>query len=143
MKDFSTPRTYILSAHRANHTPSENNAKHCELCAELALEGIPFRIAQGSFNGVFERSVIVLGVEHAQAVEILARSFNQESYLVVAEHDRHAYIVDTQSGYHTHVGKLENVGGEEDGEPEGDFTYVDGFYFTTDGSAGPDLPEGF
>lgn len=138
MRDFSTPRTYILSAYQGL-SEAHDLGHHCDLVADLSLEGIPFRECIGSFEGAREESVIIVGAEHEDIVQSLAESFNQKSYLVVTEHDRTAYLVDTVTGYHKHVGPFRAVGDEA---PPGDWTELDGVYFTTRSTVGVDLPRG-
>jgi hypothetical protein len=142
MRDFNTPRTYILSAQRYNLGPRENRARHCELACDLALEGIVFKEVRGCFEGVEEDAFVIVGSHAEPAVRLLARHWAQQSYVAVAEHDRIAYEVDVETGYHTHLGKLENIGPVK--PASGAWTCVDGDYFTTNGARkGLDLPEGF
>ena len=139
MKDFTTPRTFILSAYKGRDASKDLHA-HYELSCDLALEGIPFREARGCYKGQEEQCFVVIGAENQRAVELFARAYDQETYLVIAENDRTAYLVDTQSGYHKHLGKFQSVGAER---PEADaWTLVDDNYFTTDGRPGVDLPGG-
>jgi hypothetical protein len=82
----------------------------------------------------------VVGAENERFVQALAQSYCQESYLVIAEHDRIAYVVDVVTGHHHHLGKFRAVGSEE---PACDaWTLLDGVYFVTDGRPGVDLPGG-
>jgi hypothetical protein len=140
MRDFQTPRTFILSAYRATADETVNRRAHCDLAADLALDGVPFREAQGYFEGNTEECFVVTGGYAERVVRLLARHFKQDSFLVIAEHDRTAYLVDTDTGYHTHLGKLVNVGGDKPDAVA--WTCVDGDYFTTDGRPGADLPGG-
>ena len=140
MRDFSTPRVYIFSAHKASQGSIANHFDHCDLSCDLALAGFPFRECEGSYKGVREKSYIVTGAAAGPTVHGLARLHKQESYLVVTEHDRTAYLVDPASGYHTHLGRFVAYG---DTEPECDaWTLCDGVYFVVTPTAGPDLPEG-
>lgn len=140
MRDTSTPRVYIISAHVKNPTGQSNHSRHCDLAADLALAGVHFTEVSGSFDGVPEAGYLVVGAEHGPTIATLAQHFGQECYLVVAEHDRTAYFVDTETGVHHHAGRWRHAGGEK---PDGDFTELDGEFFTIDSSRrGPDLPEG-
>ena len=140
MRDFSTPRTFILSAYQGG-SAAHDRAYHCELVADLALEGVPFRECEGSFDGDYEQGCIVTGANNQDTVQALAESYNQKCYLVIAEHDRIAYSVDTVTGLHTHLGKFTNVGTDQPLDAAG-WTYVDGQYFVAEPRPGVDLPEG-
>jgi len=143
MRDFSTPRTFILSAYLGKDA-TKDRAQHCELACDLALEGIPFRECEGSYKQQYEQAFIVVGVENQRAVRELARHYGQETYLCIAENDRTAYLVDCSTNYHTHLGKFHAVGEDEPDAGEGlGWTLLDGVFFTTDGAPGVDLPEGF
>ena len=133
------PRAFVLSAYREGLTASANHQRHCDLCADLALEGLPFREVDGRFKGVSEDGCLVVG--HVEGtVRALAHHFEQASYLAVSEWDRGAYLVNVQTGYFSSLGKLRNVGIVK---PAGDYTAIDGWYYQTDGVTGPDLPGGF
>jgi hypothetical protein len=139
MRDFSTPRTFILSAYQGIN-PADDFRAHADLSFDLAYAGIPFRECEGSYKGAREQSFVVVGVENQFAVETLARKYEQVSFLLIAENDRLAYDVSTETGYHEHLGKF-TVAGDE--EPACDaWTLVDGVYFTCDGRPGTDLPGG-
>jgi len=140
MRDFSTPRTYIVSAYQGK-SAAHDRAAHCELSCDLALEGVPFRACEGNYKGQYEQAFIVVGAEHGAIVRALAQSYNQETYLVIAEHDRTAYLVDTVTGCHKHLGPFRAVGCDQ---PETDaWTLLDGTFFTTSNTEGVDLPRGF
>ena len=140
MQDFSTPRTFILSAYRGT-SAAHDRAAHAELVADLALDGAPFRECEGSFNGNYEQGCIVTGASNQDTVQSLAESYNQECYLVIAEHDRIAYEVNTVTGFHKHLGKFVNVGTDEPLDAAG-WTYCDGQYFVAEPRVGVDLPGG-
>lgn len=140
MRDFSTPRTFILSAFKDDNTPEQNHAAHCDLASDLALDGAPHRACEGCYQGTLELGFIVTGAGNQSLVADLAREYGQETYLVIAEHDRIAYLVDTETGFHKHLGKFVSVG---DVPPDAaSWTHTDGLYFTTDDRTGVDLPEG-
>lgn len=140
MRDFSTPRTYILSAYRGKHA-AQDRRDHAELSCDLALHGVPFRECEGTFDGKFEQSFVVVGAANERVVKALAIDYGQKCYLVIAEHDRQAYFVDPRSGYHAHAGRFVSVGEQK---PSGDYTLVDGNYFEiVPSSKGSDLPGGF
>lgn len=129
MRDFSKPRVYVFSAHLTTNTHSENRQAHCDLSYDLALAGVPFQECKGSYKGVKEDAYIVTGVSNEHTVKVLSTLYGQETYLVVTEHDRDAFVVSCETGYHTHVGKLVHVG---DQEPANDsWTHVGGEYYTT------------
>jgi len=130
MRDFSNPRVFIITAHNRNATKQANEAANANLACDLALEGFPFQECLGYFDGQCEAGFIVKGSNAQDAVERLALAYAQDSILLVAEHDRAAYIVDTDTGHHKHIGKLVCVGDQipEDAEA---WTLVDGLYFTT------------
>jgi hypothetical protein len=140
MKDFSRPRTFILSAYKGVDADTDAR-QHSELACDLALDGIPFAECTGTFNGFLEAGFIIVGAESQNYVAQLATEYGQETYLVIAEHDRTAYLVDTTTGYHTHLGRFISLG---DTPPiAGDWTLVNDTYYTTDDRPGVDLPEGF
>lgn len=130
MRDFSNPRVFIFSAHRANATKQANDAATAELACDLALEGFPFTECLGYFEGNTEQCFLVKGSDAQETVERLALAYEQDSVLLVAEHDRAAYLVDTDTGFHRHIGTLVCVGDQlpEDAKA---WTRVDGLYFTT------------
>lgn len=139
MRDFKTPRTFILSAYRGENAHRDRNA-NCALSFDLAYAGVPFRACTGSYKGKEEESFVVVGACHQHTVSTLARSYLQESWLTIAENDRTAYLVDTDTFYHTHLGRFTPVGTTK---PETDaWTLCDGVYYICDGSPGVDLPEG-
>lgn len=139
MKDFSQPRTFIFSAFQGNNQV-EDERNHNELAADLALEGVRFSECTGSYQGTEERGFIVTGAGNQDVVQALCESFNQVSYLVIAENDRTAYDVVVSTGYHTHLGRFHAVGEDK---PDADgWTLFDGVYFTTDNVPGVDLPRG-
>jgi hypothetical protein len=110
--------------------------------ADLSLTDHPWVIGEGSYKGEKEEVFIVTGFLAGPTVRALSRLYKQESYLVIAEHDRETYIVDCETGYHKHIGKLVHVG---DCEPANDsWTLCGGEYYTSN-NIGPftDLPEGF
>lgn len=129
MRDFSNPRVFIISAHKRNATKQANDAANAELACDLALEGFPYEACLGYYEGQCERAFIVKGGNAQEAVERLALAYGQDSILLVAEHDRAAYIVDTDTGYHKHIGKLVCVG-DQIPENADAWTLVDGLYFT-------------
>ena len=109
---------------------------------DLALSDHPWTIGEGSYKGEREECFIVTGIRAGKTVRALARLYKQESYLVIAEHTRDTYVVDCETGYHKHLGKLVHVGSSE---PASDsWTLCGGEYYTTN-NIGPftDLPEGF
>jgi hypothetical protein len=136
------PRVYILSAYRDKLGEAINRRNHCDLSHDLLLVDNPWQECEGSYKGQRESSFIVTGITAGKKVRALARLYRQESYLVATEHTREAYIVDCETGYHTHVGRLEYAG---DTEPDDDsWTCVDGrYYVTRPYGALTDLPEGF
>ena len=142
MRDYSTPRTFILSAYKTKgRNPHADHMDHCDLSCDLALAGFPFRECQGSYKGKTEEAFVVIGALAGPTVRELARLHKQESYLVIAENDRTAYFVDPETGYHTHAGRFVTHGAEEpltDG-----WTRVEDTYFTIEPTKGVDLPEGF
>ena len=141
MRDFKTPRTFILSAYRSNQPASVNRLNHSELACDLALEGLSFSACEGSFEGEYEQGYVVVGAHATLAIVNLALLYRQDSYLVVAENDRTAYLVDPDTGYHTHIGKFGAVGTLE---PDADaWTLLDGTFYTVDPTNGPDLERGF
>jgi hypothetical protein len=101
---------------------------------------IPHAIGYGSWKGQHELVVIVVGAQHERIVKRIARAFNQDYYLCIAENDRQAYVVDTETGYHTAVGALTF----SESKPETDnWTQIDGrYYFARANSKTCDLPEG-
>lgn len=137
MRDFSTPRTYILSAHKGTEQDARN---HAELACDLALANAPFKEAEGFYDGKLEQCFVVVGARHGETVARLSREYGQDTYLVIAEHDRAAYLVDPKTGYHTHLGRFGSVDSVKDCDA---WTLVGDTYFTTNGSKGPNLPEGF
>ena len=141
MRDFSKPRTYILSAYRSDQGEHTNQIAHANLVCDLALEGVTFRDAEGCYRGAREACVVIYGAQHERVVKRLAFENNQETYLVVAEHDRTTYLVDTETERHVCLGKLRNVGQAEPVDAEG-WTFVDGHYFVASGG-GTDLQGGF
>jgi hypothetical protein len=140
MRDFSTPRTYILSAFIAGASTETNERRHDDLVADLALAGVPFRECEGAYKGVWERSVAVIGASAGNTVAELARRYGQESYLVIAEHDRTAYLVFSDDPIHFHAGRFVAHGPTKP-DTEG-WTLCDGTYYVIQPTKGPDLPEG-
>jgi hypothetical protein len=139
MRDFSTPRTYILSGYRFPPGKHSNAVNHADLSVDLANQGVPFLACEGSFAGHYEQGFIVTGAGNAFKVSTLATLYRQDSFLTITEHDRTAYLVDTATGYHSHLGKFESVGPDQ---PEGDWTLLDGTFYTVRATPGVDLPEG-
>lgn len=140
MRDFSTPRTFIFSAERSDYNPHVNSLRTKFLAQSLESSGIPFQEAEGCYEGAYERSFVVSGATHQADVFALAKGFEQDTVLVVAEHDRTAYLADPRTGYHTHLGRFKATG---DALPAGDgWTCCDGVYFAVEPTKGVDLPEG-
>ena len=129
MRDFTTPRTFVLSAYTEGKSVQENHARHCELANDLELEGVPFAECEGEYNGVGECGYVVTGALHERTVRELSLHWNQDTYLCVAENDRAAYLVAPLSGFHTHIGTLVSHG---DTPPDtGAWTLLQGTYFHT------------
>jgi hypothetical protein len=146
MRDFTKPRTFIFSAEGAWLDDADNAERTKALRASLELDGIPFSEVLGKYGDTVETSFIVTGASNEKDVAFLAAFWEQHSYLLVAEHDRTAYLVhvnsdDHPAGYHEHLGTLECVGVNE---PEGvdGWTRVHGVYYVVTPSDGVDLPEG-
>lgn len=140
--NVSKPRTYVFSAYRSDQNPHRNAMDFADCSCDLALTDHPWVIGEGSYNGEREDVFIVTGLLAGKAVRALSQLYKQETYLVIAEHTREAYLVDCETYYHTHVGRLEYAG---DTEPDDDsWTLVDGrYYVTRPYGALTDLPEGF
>ena len=141
------PRTFILSGERACYSEDVNRARSINLLDELETLGVPFAQAQGSFEGVKEVSFVITGRANEDTVLALAITFQQDSYLVIAENDRTAYLVHVNSedyarGYHQHLGRFRCWGDKEPNDGRG-WTYLDGFYYDIVPTSGPDLPGGF
>lgn len=140
--NVSKPRTYVFSAYRSDQNPHRNAMDFADASCDLALTDHPWTIGEGSYNGEREECFIVTGLLAGKAVRALSQLYKQESYLVIAEHTREAYLVDCETYYHKHIGRLVHVGSEE---PECDsWTQCGGEYYTTEivGKL-TDLPEGF
>jgi hypothetical protein len=137
----SKPRVYVFSAYRSSKNLHQNRMNHADLSCDLALIPNDWQECEGSYKGVKEESFIVTGVTAGKRVRALARLYKQDTYLVATEHTRECYIVDCETGYHTHVGTLEYLGTDEP-TCEG-WTYVNGCYYSAV-VKGPlvDLPEG-
>ena len=131
MRDFSNPRVYILSAHKSGATNQVNEVAAAELVCDLALEGFPFQECLGYYEGQCERSVLVTGQHAGDTVQRLAEAYGQDTFLLVAEHDRAAYLVDVDTGFHKHLGKLVCVGDQIPIDNDDPWTCVDGTYFQT------------
>jgi len=140
MKDFGTPRTYIVSAFVKGVSPETNELRHALLVSELTKVGFPFRECEGAYKGGWERSVAVIGANAGEFVLGCAVDYSQESFLVIAENDRTAYFVDPHSEYHTHIGRFVAHGPTKP-DTEG-WTFCDGTYYVINPTNGPDLPEG-
>lgn len=136
------PRVYILSAYRDTRPAAVNRINHADLSHDLLLVDNPWQECAGSYKGQREPSFIVTGITAGPKVLALARLYGQESYLVATEHTREAYLVDCQTRYHTHIGRLEYAGTVE---PDCDgWTLVNGCYYVTRPyGVLQDLPEGF
>lgn len=146
MRDFSTPRTFIFSAELAEHDEKTNQRRTSECGLVLSELGIPFREGLGRFDGAEEACFIVHGASNQDDVFEIASVFGQRFVLVVAEHDRTAYLVPVraldgnQAGViWRHEGVFRCAG---DTEPEGDYTKVGDLYFNIDETDGPDLEGG-
>ena len=141
MRDFSQPRVFIFSAARG-HNRVLDRRNHCELVADLALYSVPFAECDGHYHGADEQAVVVTGAEHQETVFALAATYHQESVLVVAEHDRQAYLVDPRApkGTWTALGRFRFAGVDR---PDGDaWTRTERGYWVADGAPGPDLDGG-
>lgn len=142
MKDFSKPRTFIISAYQHFEGVDVDQQAHVELGEDLASRlGSGFQECTGSYEGQAECGYIVVGAHHQSAVEDLCDVYGQETYLCIAEHDRIAYLVDCATDYHTHLGRF-RAAGEVQPDCES-WTLLDGTYYITDGSPGVNLPSGF
>ena len=140
MRDFNTPRLYFFSAHTEINSKLKNREAHQELGAILEERGIPFREVEGCYLGILEPSYMVVGASHGPTVDRLARLFRQQTYLVVTENDRTAYLVKPGDTYHQHLGKFVAACTLEPSEDS--WTLCDWVYYICDGSEGPDLPGG-
>ena len=140
MRDFSTPRTYIVSAFLQDASPETNERRHEQLVSDLTKVGFPFRESEGSYKGEWERSLVVVGSNAGEFVRLCAQDYKQESFLVITEHDRTAYFVDPKTGYHTHAGRFVAHGSTKP-DTEG-WTLCDGAFYVIEPTDGPDLPEG-
>lgn len=141
MRDFSTPRSYVFSAHLATESPKVNAYRHDNLVGDLALAGIQFTECTGHWGGKEETSVLVTGAEHESEVFRLAKDFEQECVLVIAEHDRTCYLAAGERGKWLNIGRLEYLGTERPGLDA--WTCVEGAYFAASGTSdGPDLNGG-
>jgi len=131
----------VFSAHVGTANFRENAYRHDNLCGDLALAGILFTECTGHWGGKDETSVLVTGAEHESDVFRLAADFDQESVLVIAEHDRTCYLAKTERGKWLNIGRLENFGTVK---PDLDaWTLVEGSYFAASGASnGPDLKGG-
>lgn len=140
MRDFSRPRTFILSAERSELSIQENLNRTNALRDILMSLGIPFNQGRGKYQGTSEACFIVPGAIHQPWIAKLAQLCSQESYLAIAENDRAAYLV-FSDGYHKHIGRFVGHGTSE---PSGDYTVVGGYYYyKVEPRDGVDLPEGF
>ncbi|KPK49826.1 MAG: hypothetical protein AMS22_13050 [Thiotrichales bacterium SG8_50] len=140
MRDFSTPRTYIVSAYLQGASPVTNEQRHNDLVCDAALEGFPFRECDGAYKGAHKRSLVVVGALAESFVRQRALDYNQESFLCIAEHDLTAYFVNPHTNYHTHAGKFVAHGPTKP-DTEG-WTLCDGIYYVIQPTKGVDLPEG-
>lgn len=130
MRGYVTkPRVYVFSAYRSDKNLHQNRMNHADLSCDLSLIPNDWKECEGSYKGVKEESFIVTGITAGKRVRALARLYGQETYLVATEHTREAYIVDVETGYHTHIGTLEYIGTEE--PTDTDWTCVGGRYYST------------
>lgn len=138
-----TPRAFIISAEQRGLSQAENNRRHLDLASDLALDGLAFKETWGRERGKHERGYLVVGSEHQAAVARIARDYNQESYIALAEGDRIAYVVDIETNHHRCIGKLTRIADSDACEPGGNWTRVDGGGYYQAVGGGVDLPGGF
>lgn len=91
----STPRTaFILSAwHSPERHAKQNERLHYTLGRDLKRYGFAYKELLGKYKGESECSYIVTGggVVDMAFIEVLAREFEQESYLVLENHKHGIY----------------------------------------------------
>lgn len=91
----------ILSAERVEHDRRENRRRTRKLEKRLLSNNFNIMPALGMYKGVSERSIVVL-TKHFEEMLDVAGDYQQESILVVNEHNSASLIY--------HDGRSENLG---------------------------------
>lgn len=86
------PNLLIFSVFNPARTEQENTQIHTEILKNLKETGTPVKELHGVFEGQHELSILVMGFEHRDLVEMLMREHNQLSYLE-SHNDRESYLV--------------------------------------------------
>lgn len=85
------PSVLIVSVYLSTNSSLDNITNHDTAKAALDALGVGYIELLGSYRGVVEKSLLI-DSSHKRVVEILARDYKQESYLLL-ESDRFASLV--------------------------------------------------
>lgn len=110
------PKKILVSAHVDNPGRLSNLVRHADATCDLALVGCDFREVHGCYKGVPELAVVTWPESplHERQILELARSWNQESVLVVHP-DNACELVYLQEQEHApqFIGTWQEVSAEE------------------------------
>lgn len=101
------PNIMIFSVYRKHINNESNERAHRGILNTFQSMGIPCMELDGKFKNVHEKSILVTGFEHRQAVERACAFFDQECYLE-SHSDRSSFLVYPDNS-RVSVGKLISV----------------------------------
>lgn len=75
------PTVFIFSVFKSTNSDAVNEATHNEVLAMIKRDGMPCKEVHGVYKQVSEKSIAVVGAKFEKGVELLCRTYGQESYL--------------------------------------------------------------
>lgn len=102
------PIALLFSVFKGNRRKSDNVMCHIAAYDELVRNGVPFKEVSGMYKNESELSFIVFGDKAVQTGMVIAKSFNQESVLLL-DQDRNATLIDCKTDTSTPLGRFKAV----------------------------------
>lgn len=79
-----TNRTYFVSTYKTDKTEDENYSSLLLVADYLKSLGLPYKIAEGKYNGTVEKTLVVVGDNNVEPhINRIARDYRQDAYMVV------------------------------------------------------------
>jgi len=74
----TTKQLYIVSAYHADHTCTENEKRHYQLCKAAEQAGLAYTQVWGKYDGQLEQSIVTCNLDFTLA---MAKHFGQKCFL--------------------------------------------------------------
>lgn len=98
----------IVSVYRSENKESVNLNNHEDVLEGLRLVNVGFKELIGKYEGETEKSILIVGKKASKLAKMIARKYNQESYLY-CDQDRNAELIFTESGLKENIGKFKQI----------------------------------